>query len=162
MKHLVNNSRYRGLEATMLIDFTVENYRSIKEPVTLSAVAQHRPKSRPRDVESPAASARRLRVVPDDEIAAPFPVPGHDFELLPVLAIFGANASGKSNVLRALDASCSYLKPASMVTKRRMYSGIRFFRLEQLLRIRPNLRQHSRQPLVRIAFATRPLLHTIL
>ncbi len=24
----------------MLVDFTVENYRSIKEPVTLSAVAQ--------------------------------------------------------------------------------------------------------------------------
>lgn len=79
----------------MLIDFTVENYRSIKDPVTLSAIAQP---SR----DSGKASAAKRRIKSDNEIAPSAPVLGRDFELLPVLAIFGANASGKSNVLRAL------------------------------------------------------------
>jgi uncharacterized protein len=81
----------------MLIDFTVENYRSIKGPVTLSAVAQGR--------KAGTAPKRkgRPRIKPDHEIAPGYPVEGWDFELLPVLAIFGANASGKSNVVKALD-----------------------------------------------------------
>lgn len=69
----------------MFIDFTVENYRSIKEPVTLSAVAQ-----------SHGANEQ------DNKIAAPFSYPERKLELLPVLGIFGANASGKSNVVNAL------------------------------------------------------------
>jgi AAA15 family ATPase/GTPase len=86
----------------MLIDFTVENYRSIKEPVTLSAVASRRQQPLVKN-DSPTDSDRRRHVIPDAEIAPPFSVPGRDFDLLPVLGIFGANASGKSNVLRALD-----------------------------------------------------------
>jgi uncharacterized protein len=81
----------------MLVDFTVENYRSIKEPVTLSAVAQ-KTSTRPT-----SQSSKRKRVKPDDEIAPGYHVAGWDIELLPVLAIFGANASGKSNVIQALD-----------------------------------------------------------
>lgn len=81
----------------MLIDFTVENYRSIKEPVTLSAIAQSRGSVRVMDGTS------RRRVKPDNEIAPAYSAEGRDFELLPVLGIFGANASGKSNVVRALD-----------------------------------------------------------
>jgi uncharacterized protein len=80
----------------MLLEFTVENYRSIKEPVTLSAVAQKAPKRK--------SSAKTKRGVKSDaEICPGFPVEGWDMELLPVMAIFGANASGKSNVLHALD-----------------------------------------------------------
>jgi uncharacterized protein len=80
----------------MLLEFTVENYRSIKEPVTLSAVAQKAPKRK--------SSAKTKRGVKSDaEICPGFPVEGWDMELLPVMAIFGANASGKSNVLQALD-----------------------------------------------------------
>jgi hypothetical protein len=79
----------------MIIDFTVENYRSIKNAVTLSAVAQSREK---------AASQRTRRSVrPDSEIAPTYSVEGRNLELLPVLGIFGANASGKTNVIRALD-----------------------------------------------------------
>lgn len=70
----------------MLIDFTVENFRSLKDAATLSAVAQ------------------TGRAVESEEKTAPaFPVEDRGFALLPVLGIFGANASGKSNVLAALD-----------------------------------------------------------
>jgi uncharacterized protein len=80
----------------MLLEFTVENYRSIKEPVTLSAVAQKAPKRK--------SSAKTKRGVKSDaEICPGFPVEGWDMELLPVMAIFGANASGKSNVVQSLD-----------------------------------------------------------
>jgi AAA15 family ATPase/GTPase len=81
----------------MLIDFTVENYRSIKGPVTLSAVAQGR------KAGTALKGKGRARIKPDHEIAPGYPVEGWGFELLPVLAIFGANASGKSNVVKALD-----------------------------------------------------------
>ena len=69
----------------MFIDFTVENYRSIKEPLTLSAVAQ-----------SHGANER------DNKIAEPYTFSARKLEVLPVLGIFGANASGKSNVINAL------------------------------------------------------------
>ncbi|MEH2371637.1 AAA family ATPase [Nostoc sp.] len=81
----------------MLVDFTVENYRSIKEPVTLSAVAQKQ------SDRQTSQSSKRKRVKSDHEIAPGYHVEGWDIELLPVLAIFGANASGKSNVIQALD-----------------------------------------------------------
>ncbi|MEH2298474.1 MAG: ATP-binding protein [Nostoc sp.] len=81
----------------MLVDFTVENYRSIKEPVTLSAVAQKQ------SDRQTSQSSKRKRVKSDHEIAPGYHVEGWDIELLPVLAIFGANASGKSNIIQALD-----------------------------------------------------------
>jgi len=81
----------------MLIDFTVENFRSIKEPMTLSAIAQDRPAVRA------STGPRGKRIIPDDEIAPPFVAEGRNFGLLPALGIFGANASGKSNVILAFD-----------------------------------------------------------
>src|SRR5258708_1965685 len=81
----------------MDIDFMVENYRSIKEPVLLSAVAQKRATPQKSD------SMSERRTVPDNEIAPAFVAESWDFELLPALAIFGANASGKSNIANALD-----------------------------------------------------------
>ena len=81
----------------MLIDFTVENYRSIKEPITLSAVAQNRPASRS------ASGMSRRYVKSDNQIAPPLPLGEKNVELLPVLGVFGANASGKTNTLMALD-----------------------------------------------------------
>jgi uncharacterized protein len=78
----------------MLLEFTVENYRSIKEPVTLSAVAQKSRKTK---------AGKKGDRKSDEEICPGFEVEGWDLKLLPVIAIFGANASGKSNVLEALD-----------------------------------------------------------
>jgi uncharacterized protein len=77
----------------MLLEFTVENYRSIKEPVTLSAVGQ----------KSRKTKAGKRAIKSDEEICPGFKVEGWDLIVLPVMAIFGANASGKSNVLGALD-----------------------------------------------------------
>ena len=76
----------------MLIDFTVENFRSIKEPVTLSAIAQTHKKN-----------------ASDDKIAKPFSYPKRKLEILPVLGIFGANASGKSNVINALGQVMTFI-----------------------------------------------------
>jgi AAA15 family ATPase/GTPase len=81
----------------MLLDFTVENYRSIKEPVTLSAIAQKPSRRKTKE------SSKRKGIKSDHEIAPGYYVEGWDIEILPVLAIFGANASGKSNVIQALD-----------------------------------------------------------
>jgi len=65
----------------MLLEFSVKNYRSIKDKVTLSMVASS-------DNEHP-------------ENVFEVNKPSH-FRLLKSVGIYGANASGKSNVLRAL------------------------------------------------------------
>ena len=83
----------------MIIDFTVENYRSIKTAMTLSAIAANSKKT----------SSARERYKVDDDICSPFTVEGQSFGILPVLAIYGANASGKSNVLSALNSFLSYI-----------------------------------------------------
>jgi len=82
----------------MLINFTVSNFRSIKDPVTLSAIA-----TPSRNSESHQSVERRRGIKSDNEISPAIPVENRGFELVPVLGIFGANASGKSNVLLALD-----------------------------------------------------------
>jgi uncharacterized protein len=68
----------------MLIEFTVGNFRSFKEPASLSMVAT---KIRARD---PAVNKNNTIIV-DDKLT-----------LLTSAAVYGANASGKSNLIRAL------------------------------------------------------------
>ena len=75
----------------MIIQFSVENFRSIMEPATLSLVA------------SPLKDAR---VAAEDVI---FDIDGIDVSLLKSAVILGANASGKSNVIKALDFFKSYI-----------------------------------------------------
>ena len=84
----------------MLIDFTVENYRSIREPITLSAIAQ-----------------THKRNQSDNKITKPVSFPKRKLELLPVLGIFGANASGKSNVLNGLEKLLSFVFYAGFYNK---------------------------------------------
>lgn len=81
----------------MLVDFTVENYRSISEPVTLTAIAATR------GAGANVTQASRRRYKTDEEIAPARPAGDRGFCLLPVMGIFGANASGKSNLLLALN-----------------------------------------------------------
>ncbi len=64
----------------MLIDFEVSNYRSILNPACLSLVA-----------------ARPIKEHQDTNV-----IPGGRFDLLKTAAIYGANASGKSNLVDAL------------------------------------------------------------
>ena len=71
----------------MLIQFTVGNYRSIKDEATISLVAGPGAEHRERNV--------RVPVMRGDVRATP---------LLRSAAIYGANAAGKTNLIRALDA----------------------------------------------------------
>ncbi len=93
----------------MLVDFTVENYRSIREPVTLSVVAIKSKAS-----TQPISKTKR-QTKPDHEITPGFYANGWDFSVLPVLAIFGANASGKTNVLLALNDLLMYMRLGSIL-----------------------------------------------
>lgn len=65
----------------MIIDFTVKNFRSIKDEQTLSMVA-----------------SENTGDLLDNRIE----VPDEKFKLLPSAIIYGANASGKSNLIRSL------------------------------------------------------------
>lgn len=65
----------------MLIEFRVENHRSIRDEQVLTMEAGR---------------------VGDESDPRPRTVKGHNEKLLPAAAIYGANASGKSNVLSAL------------------------------------------------------------
>ncbi len=68
----------------MLIQFTVGNYRSFKDPVTLSMVAANlKAKDETLDENNTFAATPKLR-------------------LLKSAALYGANASGKSNLVKAL------------------------------------------------------------
>lgn len=68
----------------MLIEFSVANYRSFKERVTLSMEAESRLSERDKSVDM-----RNIAHTPHGD-------------LLRVAGIYGANASGKSNLVRAL------------------------------------------------------------
>jgi uncharacterized protein len=65
----------------MLVEFRVENYRSIRDEQILSMEAGR---------------------IEDDSDPRPRALPGNDKPLLTVAALYGANASGKSNVVSAL------------------------------------------------------------
>ena len=67
----------------MLIQFSVENHRSIKENAVISFAA------------SKDKSLEACLLHPDEKRT-----------LLPVIALYGANAAGKSNVLHALLTPC--------------------------------------------------------
>ena len=75
----------------MIIQFSVENFRSIMEPATLSLVA---------------SPLKDVRVATEDVI---FDIDGMDVSLLKSAVILGANASGKSNVIKALEFFKSYI-----------------------------------------------------
>jgi AAA15 family ATPase/GTPase len=77
---LVFNQRFMYKGLAMLIRFSAENFLSISEKQELTLVASS------------------LKDLPDSLLK----VHGSDYDLLPAAAIYGANASGKTNILRAL------------------------------------------------------------
>lgn len=84
----------------MIVDLTVSNFRSIKDEVTLSMVAE----------QSLGKHANNYTLIEDSR-----------FAILRSAAIFGPNAAGKSNILRALAAlrwlvaSSSGLKEGALI-----------------------------------------------
>lgn len=69
----------------MIIQFTVENFLSFKEAATLSLVA---------------SSLKEKQTQADDIV---FALEGANLSLLKSAVVYGANASGKSNLIKALD-----------------------------------------------------------
>jgi uncharacterized protein len=96
---------------TMLIEFSVGNYRSFKEVVTFSMVAAN---LRAKDK---ALDARNSFVV-DDKLT-----------LLKSAAIYGANASGKSNLAKALAFMKWFMVNSSRDTQSTDAIGVEPFRL---------------------------------
>lgn len=68
----------------MIIQFSIANYLSFKEPATLSLVATS------------------LREPESDANGASFEQDGANLKLLKSVVVFGANATGKSNLIKAL------------------------------------------------------------
>lgn len=83
----------------MLIEFTVGNFRSIKEPVTLSMVAAN--------LVSKDRILDRENVIEVED----------DLRLLKSAAIYGANASGKSNIATAIQFMRSFILNSSRETQ---------------------------------------------
>ena len=67
----------------MLLRFSVENHRSIRDTQELLLTASE-------------------RIRPEDRRGAVFPVPAIQEDALPAVALYGSNASGKSSVIEAL------------------------------------------------------------
>lgn len=83
----------------MLIEFSVGNYRSFKDPVTLSMVAADI-SSKPEELDT----NNRFQVTAD-------------VYLLTSAAIYGANASGKSNLIKALNFMRTFVLASSRETQ---------------------------------------------
>jgi AAA15 family ATPase/GTPase len=95
----------------MLIEFTVGNFRSIKEPVTLSMVAANLvAKDKTLDEEN---------VIEVDD----------DLRLLKSAAIYGANASGKSNIAIAIQFMRDFILNSSRETQLKDKIPVERFRL---------------------------------
>ena len=100
----------------MLIDFTVENYRSFAEPQTLSLIAS-KDSSHPEHV-----------------------VEQGSFKLLKSAAIYGSNASGKSNLLRAFDFMKHFIEiSATKMNLGDTIPGLDPFRLGKEYKDKPSL-----------------------
>jgi uncharacterized protein len=76
----------------MLIEFSVQNFRSIREMQTLSFIAS------PIRSKNPEMDHNNSFLINDKTL------------LLKSLAIYGANGSGKSNVIKALNAMLNFIK----------------------------------------------------
>lgn len=95
----------------MLVAFSVENYRSFKERVTLSMVAADL-SSRPKELDSTNVFSAR-----------------DNLNLLTSAAIYGANASGKSNLVAALNFMRTFVLNSARETVSRERVNVTPYRL---------------------------------
>ena len=112
----------------MLLRFSVENWMSFRDEATLDMVATRE-------------EQHSNHVVP---------IAKYGLKLLPVAAIYGANASGKSNLVKA------FLFPKQFVTdppKEPFTDPVRPFRSDR--RIRSNARRYFRLKLIKSTFEYR-------
>lgn len=104
----------------MLIEFTAGNYRSIKEPVTLSMVASN--------LKSKDSSIDEKNTFEVD----------NKLRLLTSTSIFGANASGKSNLIDAILFMQSLVLFSSSESRSGEQIGVVPFRLNQEFQAKPS------------------------
>ena len=95
----------------MLIEFSVGNYRSFKEPVTLGMVA--------------AKLRAKNKELDDNNL---FPMTS-SISLLKSAAIYGANASGKSNLIQAIRLMRGFVLASSKDTQTAEPIGVESFKL---------------------------------
>lgn len=103
----------------MLIEFSVGNYRSFHQPVTLSL------------------RAARLRAK-DTQLDADNTFECHGLKLLRSVAIYGANASGKSNLIRALQFMRQWVLQSSKESQSDEDIAVERFRLHTATHDKPS------------------------
>ncbi len=96
----------------MLIEFSVKNFRSIKEKQTLSMVANTRDRSL------------------EDHLIDTYTPSYSNTKLLKSAAIYGANASGKSNLYKAVDFMREFIVKSATDIKPNQETGVVPFRLD--------------------------------
>lgn len=104
----------------MLIEFSVGNYRSFKEKVTFSMVA--------------ANLSSKEKTLDDNNV---FEI-DDNLELLKSAAIYGANASGKSNLAKALRFMMWFMINSSKETQSTEKIGVDKFRLSTETEVKPS------------------------
>ncbi len=107
----------------MIVEFSVSNYRSIREEVTLSMVASK-------------ISSKDKRLDESNTFEA-----SDRLTLLKSAAIYGANASGKSNLIEALRFMRSFVRNSSKDTQAGEPINIEYFRLSEETVEKPSLFQ---------------------
>lgn len=83
----------------MIIEFTVGNYRSFKDKTTFSMVA--------------ANLSSKIKALDQENVSSY----RKSMKLLRTAAIYGANASGKSNFIKAISFMCQFIKNSSKETQ---------------------------------------------
>ena len=94
----------------MLIDFTVENFRSFRDEVSLNMIAGAKFKDHPRHCVDIGSSGKQV---------------------LKTGLVFGANASGKSNLVKAIDFSRDMVVLGAGPIKRIAMNQFRFFESDE-------------------------------
>jgi uncharacterized protein len=115
--HILAEETFSG-DKKMLIEFTVGNFLSFKEPVTLSMVASS-DKSLPENVIRNAQ--------------------GTKFDLLKSAAIFGPNAAGKSNFIKATTILYGFVNEYFSIIKPGMMLPMTPFGLDKKYSTQPSL-----------------------
>ena len=102
----------------MLIEFSVENYRSFKDKATLSMVASGRDRSLPGNVIHSAQ--------------------GSHLDLIKSVAVYGPNASGKSNLFQAMRFMSSFVRNSAEAHRKDADIRISPFKLDASRRLKPS------------------------
>ena len=98
----------------MLLQFSTSNFRSIKDEVVLSMLANE-----------------------TDDVHTEYLCHVGAESLIPVAAIYGANAAGKSNILNAMNVAIGLIRQSDLRGINNILRGIDSFRFDEEMREQP-------------------------